>query len=191
MVEPSTTSRDLPPGQREVERPPVHHVGEPLAFDAATWRLALGGAVEVVREFTWSDVIALPRAELEADWHGGAGWSVRAVRWSGVSLAPLLHAARPQANARFVRFSDGALYDTTLPLESVLHSDVLLATSLAGEPLNARHGAPLRLVVASKYAWKSVKWLRRIELLADDVPGFWERRGWHTAADPWRAERLA
>ena len=128
---------------------------------------------------------------LEADWHGGAGWSVRSVRWTGVLLAPLLREVRPLPSARFVRFSDGGLYDTSLPLEVALQDDVMLATSLAGEPLSVRHGAPLRLVVASKYAWKSVKWLRRIELLTDDAPGFWERRGWHAAADPWSAERFA
>lgn len=191
MGEPVAKSGPLPPGQREVERAPVHHVGEPPPFDAATWRLSIAGAVENPRELTWSEVLALPPTKLEADWHGEEGWSVRAVRWSGVSLEALLREARPLATARFVRFSDGALYDTTLPLATAMQSDVLLATSLAGEPLSAHHGAPLRLVAASKYAWKSVKWLRRIELVESDVPGFWERRGWHNSADPWRGERLA
>ena len=191
MIDHDATKTDLPPGQREVEQPPIHHVGEPIVFDANTWRLTIAGAVELARDFTWREATALPVTTLEADWHGGAGWSVRAVRWSGTLLAPLLREARPLPSARFVRFSDGGLYHTTLPLETALQPDVLLATTIAGEPLSARHGAPLRLVVPAKYAWKSVKWLRRIELLADDAPGFWERRGWHTAADPSRAERLA
>jgi len=191
MSEPVKKPINLPPGQREVERPPVHHVGEPPLFDAASWRLSIAGAVENAREWTWPEVLALPQRDLESDWHGEEGWSVRAVRWSGVPLEALLRDARPQPSARFVRFSDGALYDTSLPIEIALQSDVLLATKLSGELLSARHGAPLRLVVASKYAWKSVKWLRRIELVDSDVPGFWERRGWHNSADPWRAERLA
>jgi DMSO/TMAO reductase YedYZ molybdopterin-dependent catalytic subunit len=188
---PERTATPLPPGQREVARPPVHHVGEPVAFDAAAWRLVIAGLVARPAELEWKAVLALPRVELVADWHGGQGWSARAVRWSGVSLAALLRDAQPSEHARFVRFRDGGLYDTTIELEHALRDDVLLATTMHGEPLSARHGAPLRLVAPQKYAWKSVKWLRRIELLADDAPGFWERRGWHAGADPWRGERLA
>ena len=47
-----------------------------------------------------------------------------------------------------------------------------------GEPLTAEHGYPVRLVVPHLYAWKSVKWVRGIEFLAQDAPGFWEQNGY-------------
>ena len=65
----------------------------------------------------------------------------------------------------------------------------LLATHADGEPLTPDHGGPLRLVVPGKYFWKSAKWLRGIELLSTDQPGFWERYGYHNDADPWKEER--
>jgi DMSO/TMAO reductase YedYZ molybdopterin-dependent catalytic subunit len=47
----------------------------------------------------------------------------------------------------------------------------------------------VRLVVPSRYFWKSAKWLNGIELRAADQPGFWERYGYHNDADPWKEER--
>ncbi len=58
-----------------------------------------------------------------------------------------------------------------------------------GEPLTAEHGGPVRLVVPSRYFWKSAKWLTGLELVAADQPGFWERLGYHNDADPFREER--
>ena len=60
-----------------------------------------------------------------------------------------------------------------------------------GEDLAPEHGWPLRLVVPRRYFWKSAKWVRGIELSAQDKPGFWERNGYHNDADPWREERFA
>ena len=67
----------------------------------------------------------------------------------------------------------------------------MLATHADGEPLTAEHGWPLRLIVPGKYFWKSAKWLRGIELPADDQPGFWERLGYHNDADPFEEQRFA
>ena len=61
----------------------------------------------------------------------------------------------------------------------------------ANVPLEAEHGWPLRLVVPSRYFWKSAKWLRGIELLAADQPGFWERYGYHNDADYWKEQRYS
>ena len=67
----------------------------------------------------------------------------------------------------------------------------MLATHLDGAPLTPEHGYPLRLVVPSLYAWKSVKWVRAIEYLTCDRRGFWEERGYHNTADPWREQRYS
>ena len=67
--------------------------------------------------------------------------------------------------------------------------DTLLAYRYAGEPLEAQHGYPLRLLVPKKYFWKSAKWLRGLEFMAADRAGFWENYGYHMEGDPWREER--
>jgi hypothetical protein len=68
-------------------------------------------------------------------------------------------------------------------------ADVMVAHSWEGVPLSRQHGGPVRLVLPRLYFWKSPKWLTRIELLAEDRPGFWEVRGYHNQGDPWLEER--
>jgi DMSO/TMAO reductase YedYZ molybdopterin-dependent catalytic subunit len=76
--------------------------------------------------------------------------------------------ARPLADARtfILRGQDGAR--TTMRLEDLLAPDVLIATTLDGEPLAVEHGAPMRLIAPAHYGYKSVKHLSRIELRTDD-----------------------
>jgi DMSO/TMAO reductase YedYZ molybdopterin-dependent catalytic subunit len=179
----------LPPGQREVARAPVLHVGDVPEFDARTWDLAVEGEVEHPLRLAWRDVLALPRVERSADMHGATGWTARGLRWSGVPLSVLSAACAPRATARFLMARDREGYAAALPLEAIDLHESLLATALDGAPLAPERGAPLRLVVPGRYAWKSVKWLRRLEFLASDEPGFWESRGAHPLADPWKAQR--
>ena len=68
--------------------------------------------------------------------------------------------------------------------------DCLFAWAADGKDLDADHGGPLRLVVPRLYAWKSAKWVRGVELLAEDKPGYWERGGYHMRGDPWREQRF-
>lgn len=170
---------------------PVQHVGEPPASDSAAWRVEISGEVESLRSWSLAELVRLSTTEIEADFHAASGWSVAGLRWRGARLADLLSSARPRADAHHVRFTDGGRYDSTLPLEAAGEPDVLLATALGGAPLPALHGGPVRLVVPSRYGWKSVKWLRGIELVEAPLPGFWERRGFHAQADPWKELRRA
>jgi len=59
---------------------------------------------------------------------------------------------------------------------------VLLAYEQDGRPLSRGHGAPARVVMPEMYGYKSVKWVERIELVADPQPGYWELRGYDTDA---------
>ncbi|HVS11962.1 MAG TPA: molybdopterin-dependent oxidoreductase [Planctomycetota bacterium] len=174
-----------------MDRLPVLHVGEIPSFDAARWRLELSGEVDSPASLAWSEVRELEEVEVVAPMHGATGWSRLENRWRGVRFAEIARLVRPRSTARFVRFSDGELYDTTLPLEVAIEADVLLARMLDERALPPAHGGPLRLVVPSRYAWKSVKWLRVVEFLGEDRPGFWEARGFDVNADPWREERWA
>ena len=60
-----------------------------------------------------------------------------------------------------------------------------------GAALAPEHGGPARLLVPHLYFWKSAKWVRGLELTAQDRPGFWESLGYHNYADPWREQRYA
>jgi hypothetical protein len=106
-------------------------------------------------------------------------------------MEALLERAPPLPAARFVRFASGRGHDTTLPLEACA-GDVLVALGFEGEPIPPEHGGPVRTALFRRYFYKSVKWLRVVELLAGDRPGFWERTaGYHNDADPWKEQRYA
>jgi len=178
----------LPPGQVASER--LHVVGEraagPELPDLSRWRLEIGGLVETPLSLSWADYRALPAGERVVDVHCVTGWSHRAARFTGVPLATLLDRAAPRRDARFVRFEaySSRGHDKSLPLE-IARAETWLVHEKDGAPLAPEHGFPLRAVTGGRYFYKSLKWLRRVELLAEDRPGFWERTShYHNGADP-------
>lgn len=183
----------LPPGQALTQKFPV--VGEkvpaPQALDLESWRLRVAGLVAQPQELSYGELLALPQEELVADIHCVTGWTHLGMRLGGVRLAALLERAEPLAEARFVRFVafSEREHDTSLPLELAI-KDTWLIHSQGGSPLEVEHGWPLRSVVPSRYFYKSLKWLGRIELLAEDRLGFWERESsYHNVGDPWPGDQ--
>ena len=181
----------IPPGQFRTERWPVLHQGAPPHFDPATWDFSVTGLVENPVRLTWHQFVHLPRKTIQADMHCVTRWSKLDNAWEGVPLRAVLEAARPRPAARFALIGCDGGYSTNLPFAALTEDDVLLALRHDGEELSPDHGFPVRLVVPQRYAWKSAKWVRSIELTADDRPGYWERYGYHGNGDPWREERFA
>lgn len=96
---------------------------------------------------------------------------------------------RLKPEARYVLIHAEGGFTANLPLEVFLADENLFAWGYEGRDLSPEHGWPLRLVVPSRYFWKSAKWVRGVEFLEHDVPGFWERAGYHNNGDPWKEER--
>ena len=167
----------LPPGQYLTEKWPVLHAGSVPRTDLATWDFRVWGEVEAPLTLSWDDFRALPATEITLDIHCVTRWSrfdtsFRGVHWR--ELAPLV---RPKPSARFVVAHAEQGFTSNVPLAFLEDDEALLAYEADDEPLTPDHGWPLRLVIPRKYFWKSAKWLRGIELLASDRPGFWERYG--------------
>ncbi|HET7225060.1 MAG TPA: sulfite oxidase-like oxidoreductase [Candidatus Eisenbacteria bacterium] len=181
----------LPPGQVLTDKWPVLHYGTVPAVDLASWDLRVDGLVAHPFTLSWREFQQLPRAQVRSDIHCVTRWSRYDNLWEGVAVATLLDRAQPKPEARFAVVHAEHDYTANLPLAALRDADVLLADRHDGEPLAPEHGWPLRLVVPDRYFWKSAKWVRRIELVADDHPGFWERNGYHNDADPWREERFS
>lgn len=182
--------RGLPPGQRWIERPIVYDIGVVPPVDLGTFHLRLHGVVARPVEMTWTDVARLPRVRVARDFHCVTAWSVRAVVWEGVAARELVALVRPDPDVRWVvaRGRDG--YTTSIPYEAFEHPDTLLADRMDGALLPRQHGAPLRLVIPSLYAWKSAKYVETIEFRRGLVRGYWEERGYHDRGDPWLEERF-
>ncbi len=184
-------SERLSPNQALTRKFPVVGEREPAPFAPAEWRLTVDGLARTPLQMALDDFMRLPMVERTWDTICVTGWTHLDHRWSGVPLSALLNQAGPLRDARFVRFAaySRRRHDTSLPLDYALEH-VILAHSVDGAPLAPEHGGPVRSVCHGKYFYKSLKWLQRIELLADDRLGYWERTSaYHNHADPWQEER--
>jgi DMSO/TMAO reductase YedYZ molybdopterin-dependent catalytic subunit len=179
----------LPPGQYFTEKWPVLHAGSVPTTDLSTWTFRVFGEVETPVELTWEQFTALPRQTTTQDIHCVTRWSRFDASFSGVHWRTLAELAQPRPAARFAIAHAEADFTANVPLEFLEHDDAVLALTADGETLTPNHGWPLRLVIPGKYFWKSAKWLRGIELLDHDRPGFWERYGYHNDADPFAEQR--
>lgn len=186
----SDPERDrLPPGQRLATDFPVLDLGVQPEVPEAAAKLRLDGLVAAPATLDWVALQALPRSVFRNDIHCVTQWSRYDNDWEGVAIPDLLERVRPKDEARFVSLECHDGYTTNLSMDDFARPENLLAFSWAGVPLERQHGGPMRLVVPHLYFWKSPKWLRRIEFLAVDRPGFWEVRGYHERGDPWLEQR--
>jgi DMSO/TMAO reductase YedYZ molybdopterin-dependent catalytic subunit len=180
----------VPPGQIVTPRWPVLHQGEVPPFDPATWDFRVWGLVADARVWTWDEFRSLATIATRGDLHCVTRWSTLNHAWQGVAPRAIIEFAGVDPSARFAILHAEGGYSANVALDTLLAVDVVLATHHDGELLTPEHGAPLRAVIPGRYAWKSVKWLRGIEILAEDRPGFWETFGYSNSADPWREERF-
>lgn len=179
----------LPAGQHEVSNWPVLDLGVQPAIPLNRWRLTIDGLVGRPCGWDWGDYYALPRFHDRSDIHCVTSWSRYDNEWEGVSARTILEHCRPLPQARYVMFHSYDGYSTNVPLTRFMAPDALLADQWRGKPITTEHGGPVRVVIPQLYFWKSAKWLKRIEFMADDKPGFWENRGYHMEGDPWKEQR--
>jgi DMSO/TMAO reductase YedYZ molybdopterin-dependent catalytic subunit len=159
--------------------------------DLQTWTFRCFGLVEEPVSWTWREFLQLPRVEVTSDVHCVTRWSRFDNRWEGVALSEILRRARVRPEAEAVMVHGEADYTTNLSLADLTGEDVLLAVKHDGGDLPAEHGGPCRLVVPRLYFWKSAKWVRGLEFMDVNAPGFWEVNGYHLRADPWKEERYS
>jgi DMSO/TMAO reductase YedYZ molybdopterin-dependent catalytic subunit len=148
-------------------------------FDPSSWRLEIDGLVERTHSLSYEDLKALPKAEQVSSFHCVTGWTVRNVHWAGVRFQDLFDLVQPLPAATAVRFiSMERPYEDSLTLDQLRLPDALLGYELDGEPLSRPHGAPARVVVPEMYGYKGVKWVSRMEFVARQPEGYWERNGY-------------
>jgi len=181
----------LPPGQSLTLKWPVLHYGSVPRFDPERWDFRVYGAVDAPVRWTWSEFNALPKVKRHSDFHCVTRWSRFDNDWEGVAFREVLERVKLKAGARYVLVHAEQGFTANVPLADLDREEVLLATHHDGQPLSPEHGYPLRLIVPHLYAWKSVKWVRGIEFLVQDAPGFWEQNGYHMYGDPWREQRFS
>jgi DMSO/TMAO reductase YedYZ molybdopterin-dependent catalytic subunit len=190
-VSPGAELRDrLPPGQVLTLKWPVLHYGSVRSVELSSWTFRVFGEVERPLELDWEEFNALPRRGVKCDIHCVTRWSRFDNRFEGVPVDLLLQRAGARPGATHALVHADPDYTTNLPLEDLDRPENLIATHHDNEPLLPEHGGPARLVVPHLYFWKSAKWVRGIQLMEGDWPGFWEQNGYHMRGDPWLEERF-
>ena len=179
----------VPPGQYVTDDFPVLSAGPTPLHPLESWSFEIRGAVDNPVSWSWDEFRALPSETVTVDIHCVTKWSKLDTEWTGVSLDTLLGGVETSA-AYVTAFSDGG-YTTNLPIEDVTGGKAWIADAFDGAPLAPEHGGPARLLVPHLYFWKSAKWVRGLELVAEDRLGFWESLGYHRRGDPWLEQRYA
>jgi DMSO/TMAO reductase YedYZ molybdopterin-dependent catalytic subunit len=177
----------LPPGQHLTGDFPVLSAGPTPRIPHDQWELWVSTEDGTRHTWSWAQLMALAADEPTVDIHCVTSWSKLDTTWRGVSLDTLLADVETAADYALVHCYGG--YTTNLPLDDLLDGQAWVAYEFDGDELHPEHGGPARLLVPHLYFWKSAKWVRGIELMLEDSPGFWEQLGYHDYGDPWREQR--
>lgn len=181
----------VPPGQTVTDGFPVLHYGHVARYnDVRTeWGLRVFGLVEEELRWTFDEFMALPTRQFGNDIHCVTTWSKLDNVWEGIPVSAIMDQVRLKPEVRYVMLHAEHGWTTNLPLEDFLRETTFFGLKHNGSELTPEHGYPVRMVVPHLYFWKSAKWLRGIEFMANDKPGFWERNGYHMYGDPFREQR--
>lgn len=192
IVSPDTRRENrIPPGQSRTKKWPVLDAFGPPRIDLSSWSLEVFGLVRKRLTFNLDEFRSLPRVKVFADFHCVTHWSRLGNLWEGVAAQELLRMAGVDSRAKYVVcHAYDYSWSTNLPLSEFDVPDALLADTHDSEPISLEHGGPVRGMVPRLYAWKSAKWIKSIELVEHDQPGYWERGGYHNHGDPWKEERF-
>ncbi len=187
--QPSELTGRIPPGQYLERGFPVLSAGPTPHTPLDRWDFSIVGQVQHPKRWTWDELHALPQEQVSTDIHCVTKWSKLDTHWQGVSLQTLLEQVTYDERVKYVvAFCDGG-YTTNLPLADVLGGKAWIVSAYEGAPLPPEHGGPARLLVPHLYFWKSAKWVRGLQLVEQDQPGFWESLGYHNYGDPWKEQR--
>jgi DMSO/TMAO reductase YedYZ molybdopterin-dependent catalytic subunit len=192
----SNDKKRLPPSQRVIDkilRWGIDHPGiTPMTphLCLENYVLSIDGEVDNPVQLMWPQIQKLPKVVSISDFHCVEGWSVLDCKWEGIRLKDIETLVKPKTTAKAVTFECADTYSTSLYREELAYDDVILAYKLNNEPLEEGYGFPLRLIVPSKYAYKSALWVIRLKFTCVKELGYWERRGYSDSADIWTNDRF-
>ncbi|WP_433747018.1 molybdopterin-dependent oxidoreductase [Falsibacillus pallidus] len=148
------------------------------------FRFTVDGLVKTKQSYNWEEFVKLHRDVQVSDFHCVTGWSVYDVTWEGIPLKKILEQSGIKEGAKYVKFySADGVYTDTLTIKQAMMEDAMVAVLIDGKLIDQKNGGPVRLIVPKMYAYKSVKWLNRIEVISHSHTGYWEERGY--SKDAW------
>ena len=156
----------------------------PQYVDRESYTLSVTGLVGNPLEYTYDEIISnYPSQKKIVTLHCVEGWSVR-IQWEGIILRELLSEARHMPEAKVIIFHAADGYTTSFPVEYIMEKDIIMAHKMNDVTLPPERGFPFQLVAESKWGYKWIKWITKIECSDDeDYKGYWESRGYSNEAD--------
>jgi DMSO/TMAO reductase YedYZ molybdopterin-dependent catalytic subunit len=181
----------VPPGQSVTDGFPVLSATPTPHIPLDQWSFTLKVGPRPVASWNWEQFNALPLTQFKGDIHCVTKWSKLDTVWEGVSIDDLFAAAAIEPPTRYMLAHSFGGYSTNVPVADLIERKAMIALRYDGEPLEAKHGGPARLLVPHLYFWKSAKWVNGLQFTQRDEAGFWELRGYHMYGDPWREQRFS
>jgi len=180
----------MAPGQFYAKRFALYSALGVPKITLESWRLSITGLVEKELNLSFEELQRLPQVELTRDFHCVTQWSIKDVVWEGVRFRELARLATVRPEAKWVMFHCADGYTTPVPIEDAMTEDSLIAFKMNDGPIPVEQGFPARPFIPHLYAWKSAKWLMKIEFMKDYEDGYWEARGYHERGNVADEERL-
>ncbi|MBW3016792.1 molybdopterin-dependent oxidoreductase [Candidatus Woesearchaeota archaeon] len=150
----------------------------PQYIDIADYKLEITGLVEESAEYTYDEVLQNQIYKKIVRLDCVEGWSVN-ILWEGVLVNELIEKSKPLPEANTVIFYAYDGYSTSFPIEYIIGNDLIMAYRMNDVVIPPERGFPFQLVAESKWGYKWIKWITKIELSDnEDYEGFWESRGY-------------
>jgi DMSO/TMAO reductase YedYZ molybdopterin-dependent catalytic subunit len=163
---------------KELRTPIFWAEGHPGKLNREGWIIEVSGLCANPKEFSWQDLLSLPKSIADARLTSVTRFSVRGM-WGGVKISDLLDSVQVDSGCRYVRFwSHRMIYDTAIPIEVALRERTLLAYEFDSEYLEEDYGGPVRGFCPYLWGYKSAKSVVKVELMDRYITGFWEQRGY-------------
>lgn len=151
--------------------------------DIKTYRLKVTGLVANPKNYTYDQVKDFQNYTKVVKLDCVEGWSVN-ILWQGVLVKDILNEVKPLPQANTIIFYAVDGYSTSFPLEYIQNNRIMMAYKMNNATLPPERGFPFQLVAESKWGYKWIKWINKIELSDNpNYQGYWESRGYSNSGN--------
>ncbi len=156
----------------------------PQQIEIESYQLEIAGLVENPESYTYNETLdSHQHYKKVVTLNCVEGWSTT-ILWEGLLVRELIEESNPLPDAKVVIFHAYDGYTTSLPLDYIMNNDIIMAYKMNEITLPAERGFPFELVAESKWGYKWIRWITKIELSeAENYRGYWESRGYSNTAD--------
>jgi len=149
----------------------------------SNYTLQVTGLVQNPRNYTYDEVLNHTTYQKVVTLDCVEGWNAN-ILWQGVLVSDLLKDAKPLPTGTVVIFTAADNYTTSFPIEYLYNNNILLAYKMNNVTIPPEYGFPFQLVAESKWGYKWIKWVTKIEISNNtNYTGYWESRGYTNSGD--------